>query len=562
MATCSFIKATDAINLSRNNTVIWGEICEVQAAILAAIDSNQRSVIVASGTPFTFLGAIESATLGAIPDGSGYSIDTATATIDANGTGGTSAALTPTVSSTGTITGFDITNAGSGYVPVSATASVGVLYDVLDAQGQTDFDGGASNGTFSGGDDYAVGEVITLSESSNVTVVAVSGTGVVTTDAQDETNFDGGANNGTFVGGNANIFTGYLVGQTITLNDGTVILVDAIDGSGDVTQFTISSPSTASVATTATLVQTSTTGSGSGFTLTLDTNNEIAVGVITQFTLSSAGAVPFRYPAVITQTSTDGIGVGLTLSPDTNNVQPVTTGSGALLTPIVTNGVITSVVINNGGTTYQGQEPIVFSHPIGSSASAYVSAISGTGAVTGITLVNGGTGYAIANPLITITHGTGFGFEGTVNTSGGAITSISIQDGGSLYSPVYPYVVINDATGSGAQVNVTGLTGDALSSIQLADGGYNYSATPSVLIYNSDDAQNNTATITLVTETDTFSNPNNPSDYYLVLSGQSSDRVIQDQLQYVIDYFTALGYNIRAQVNPATNNTIQWQIIW
>ena len=41
-----------------------------------------------------------------------------------------------------------------------------------------------------------------------------------------------------------------------------------------------------------------------------------------------------------------------------------------------------------------------------------------------------------------------------------------------------------------------------------------------------------------------------------------TDAVIADQIQYVLDYFTALGYNIRAQVNPSTGNTLQWQIIW
>jgi hypothetical protein len=149
-----------------------------------------------------------------------------------------------------------------------------------------------------------------------------------------------------------------------------------------------------------------------------------------------------------------------------------------------------------------------------------------------------------------------------VLTSGGVVTGISIQDGGQQYGDIYPYVVVSDATGSGAQINVTGVSGGAITSIQLADGGNSYSTTPSLLIYNSDDSQNNTATITLTTEADSFNNPNEPNDYYMVLSGQASDTVIADQLQYVLDYFTALGYNIRAQVNPATNNTIQWQIIW
>ncbi len=556
MATCSFLTATDAINLSRNNTVIWTEICELQKAILAAIDSNLRDTTVAGGTPMTSTGEITAASLDA--GGSGYSIETATATIDANGTGGTLGAVTPVVTN-GVITSFTIDNGGSGYTPVDVTATVGNLYDLVDAQTHADYEGTGTEGTFAGGDDYFVGEVITMNESSAITVDAITATGVVTIAAQDETNFTGGSPNGSFVGGNANPFTGYLAGQTITMNEGTTVLVDAVDGNGDVTQFTIQTTSVSATASGATLTQDSVdSGQGAGFTLTLDTNNETAVGLVTQFTVNSAGAVPFLFPSVITQSSTTGIGVGFTLTPGTFNVTVVSAGSGAILTPIVTNGVITSIVINNGGSGYNNGSPVLFSHPSGAGASATV--VTTGGVVTAITLVSGGSGYETANALVTVTHSTGFGFQGTVNTTGGVITSISIQDGGSLYADVYPYVEISDATGSGASILVTGVSAGALASIQLAAGGSNYSQTPSVLIFNSDGAANNSATITLTVEANTYGT--NPNDYYLVLEGQATDRVISDQLQYVLDYFTALGYNIRAQVNPATNNTIQWQIIW
>jgi hypothetical protein len=575
MANCSFLKATDARSRSRNDTLIWTEICEVQQAILAAIDAGTSySTIVNDGTPFTSLNAITAVSLDA--GGAGYTISpvegltgvnpdngaTYTNGIYANGTGGTGAAITPVVTGQ-VITSVTIDSGGSGYTPVSATASVGVLYDLLTAQDETSYDNSpTTEGTFVGGDDYAVGEVITLSESSTATVDAISATGVVTIAAQDETSFDNSpVTEGTFVGGNANPFTPYIAAQTITMNDGTVILVDAVDGNGDVTEFTIQSISTVSVASGTTLVQASTTGAGAGFTLTLDTDNETAVGVVTQFTIGSAGAVPFRYPATITQASTTGIGVGFTLSPDTDNVQPVTTGSGAILTPIVTNGVITSVVINNGGTAYLGQEPIIFSHPSGTSATAFVSAINtGTGAVTGITVSNGGSGYEVANPLVEVSHPSGTGFVGTVNTTGGVITSVSVQDGGFGYQTLYPTVTVSDATGSGAQINVTGVSAGAITSIQLAAGGSGYSQTPSTLIYNSDGVQNATATISLTVGSNTYGT--NPTDYYAVLSGQATDAVIADQIQYVLDYFTALGYNIRAQVNPATGDTMQWQIIW
>lgn len=576
MANCSFLKATDARNRSRNDTLIWTEICEVQQAILAAIDAGQYSTIVSTATPFTASGEITEVTVtngGALYDYidatglTGVNPDdgaTYTNGVFANGTGGTGAAITPVVIGN-VVTSVTVDSGGSGYAPVSATASVGVLYDLLNAQDETSYDNSpTTEGTFVGGDDYAIGEVITLSESSTATVDNISPQAVVTIAAQDETSFDGApVTEGSFVGGNANPFTPYIAAQTITMNDGTVILVDAVDGNGDVTQFTIQSISTVSVASGATLVQASTTGAGQGFTLTLGTDNETAVGIVTEFTIGSAGAVPFRYPAVITQASTTGIGVGFTLSPDTDNVQPVTTGSGALLTPIVTNGAITNVVINNGGTAYLGQEPIVFSHPSGTSASAYVSAIdTGTGAVTGITIVNSGSGYEIANAQVAITHPTGTGFVGTVNTTGGVITSVTVQDGGALYARIYPTAIVSTSTGNDAEfrVNLISTPDGSVDDIEIISGGYGYAATDTITIVPVTGDDGSGAAATLTVDANNFGTT--AADYYLVLSGQATDAVIADQIQYVLDYFTALGYNIRAQVNPSTGNTMQWQIIW
>lgn len=850
MATCSFINATNAINLSRNNTVIWGEICELQSAILTAIDSNQRSVIVSEGTPFTFLGGIESASLD--DGGSGYSVAEAVAVINENGTGGSGAALTPAVSSSGAITGFDLINGGSGYAPVSATASVGSLYDLIDAQDETNYDGVAGNGTFTGGATYRVGEVISLSEGSTATVDTITNSAVVLVQGQNETDYNGfgrqlvdvggnkasgtatgltndatvytadlnpnsegvdtlsvtgsaaqtygdlitvlnaetdgnatwsldpatgnlrcvstanaelgastivitdvdllssltgfvavetaiaGDNVGIFNGGDGVGITEYVAGTTIEMEDGSVITIGTVDGNGDVVTFTVTQGSTSSFSSAEALSQTAASNGALGFTLTPGLNNEIAVGPVTEFTIGSAGEVPFSLPATIPQIGKTGIGTGFTLTPaitanaiyaggeflandytslafndanpdtivrtggtafdvdatalaagdririanaddpandgiytiltvtattitltgadaltadaaDTNATIQRVDNTGAILTPLVSSGVITGVGINSPGSGYMLNQPILISHPSGTGAEATVTALNGSQGITAITVTAGGSGYETVSPTISITHPTGFAFEGTVQilateatltitaaggnvtavnvvsggtgyangtgftftvtdstlagdgnavisynvvngsitndavvdtagsgyanatnilvssvdapNSDGAVAGISIQDNGSLYGPVYPYVVISDSTGSGAELNVTGVSGGAISSIQLADGGYSYTA-PTVQIYNSDDIVNNSADITFTLESDVFNNPNNPSDYYLVLSGQSSDRVVSDQLQYVLDYFTALGYNIRAQVNPATNNTIQWQIIW
>ncbi len=661
MATCSFITATNARNIARDDTLIWTEICEVQQAILAAIDGDPcatppvqgaYSVIVAGGTPFTTLQEITAALIA--DGGTGFSIISATALIDANGTGGINATLTPVIVN-GVVDDFTITNAGSGYSPVSATAVLSTPNSLTNGQDETSYNGTGIEGTFIGGNDYFVGEVTTLSNGTTVLVDTVDAgqQRFVIQSGQDETNYDNTpVSEGTFDGGLG--FTpspGIDDGATITLNDGTVITIDNVAGGGAVDQFTVTSGSTSSSASTGlTRGQLTTQSStGIGFTLTPDTANETIVGPVTEFTVTASGSDFFLAQSLV-QTTTTGIGTSFSLTPSTGNATALPhAGSEAVLTPLVDdNGIITGVVIIDGGTGYIDQNPIVFPQP-GVNAAA-VATVSG-GIIIAVTVTNGGTGYSTVNPLVTVTHPTGIGFAGIVLVSAGStavfrvdivagvvtnvtvteggtgytndtgltflltatagggdgaaeitydvvngivtnpsvsvggttysngsnirvaaadtpeppgtITGISIQNGGSFYGDVFPTIVVSDATGSGASILVTGVDSGpgTINSIQLADGGFGYTQTPSVLFFDSDgSADTSGAALTLTVEDNTFGTV--PTDYFDVLSGQATDPVIADQIQFVLDYFTALDYNIRAQVNPATANTMQWQIIW
>lgn len=91
-------------------------------------------------------------------------------------------------------------------------------------------------------------------------------------EGQDETNYDGTAPNGTFDGGSSGPGANYIVGEEITLSDGSVITVDAVDGDNDVTDFTVTTNG-GNVTAGVTLTQTSSDGSGSGFTLTPENPN-------------------------------------------------------------------------------------------------------------------------------------------------------------------------------------------------------------------------------------------------------------------------------------------------
>lgn len=87
------------------------------------------------------------------------------------------------------------------------------------------------------------------------------------TATQDETSYDGVSPNGSFVGG-----TGYVVADTITLSDGSVITIDTV-----------------------------------------------VAGVVTEFTVTTAGALT-PVGIELTQSSTSGVGIDFTLTPDSNNL--------------------------------------------------------------------------------------------------------------------------------------------------------------------------------------------------------------------------------------------------
>ncbi len=103
--------------------------------------------------------------------------------------------------------------------------------------------------------------------------VSYSPTSTILTAGQDETSYDAVAPNGAFVGGDGVGGTAYVPGDTITMSDGSVITVDAVDGNGDVTDFTVTTSGGTNVIPGVPLTQTSTSGTGTAFTVTPEANN-------------------------------------------------------------------------------------------------------------------------------------------------------------------------------------------------------------------------------------------------------------------------------------------------
>lgn len=78
-------------------------------------------------------------------------------------------------------------------------------------------------------------------------------------------------------------------------------------------------------------------------------------------------------------------------------------GTGALLTPVVTAGVVTSVTVTAGGTGYMTGQKLAFT---GTGTGAIATVIAINGIITSVVVSAGGTGYTLA-PSATIDN---FGF--------------------------------------------------------------------------------------------------------------------------------------------------------
>jgi hypothetical protein len=222
-----------------------------------------------------------------------------------------------------------------------------------------------------GGDGYEPGDTVTPNGAFNVkAVLEVETVGLVV--GQDETNFDGSGSNGTFNGG----IDQYFAGDQITMSDGSVILVDAATAGeiNQVTEFTVLSGPTTGVSTNNdTLTQSSTTGGGTGFTITMGTDNQ-AIATVSIDTAGSYGT-PLTNP--VTQDTTSGGGSGATFTLDWGvgaiavtyggsgyGSAPVVTVSGtATATAIVSSGMVTSVSVTAAGSGYTATATVTIDAP-------------------------------------------------------------------------------------------------------------------------------------------------------------------------------------------------------
>jgi len=272
-------------------------------------------------------------------------------------------------------------------------------------------------------------------------------------------------------------------------------------------------------------------------------------------------------------------------------------GTGALITPIVSGSIITGFSIDAPGTGYDPVKPVAdlttlgsgnadvqliefdgqiieanilvpgtgyvpgtqipVIHPNGVNANIQIATVDTFGAITSVNIVNPGQNYNTIYPEVVIDHPTGTGFRGVVETNVGQVVNIIVVDGGSGYGDIKPSANVIDTRGSGAVLDVV-LDNGQIVNINVVKGGAGYTAQATIEIVDSPVGTGSGAVAIPQVDTDDY----NSVDYYRVWAGHETSREITDQLNQVSEYFRKLGYTIQIEVNPLTSNTIQWHVLW
>ena len=180
-------------------------------------------------------------------------------------------------------------------------------------------------------------------------------------------------------------------------------------------------------------------------------------------------------------------------------------GSGAVITPTISSGVITALTVSNAGMGYTGPPAITI-----------------TSGLTNTTSLVGGTGYVDVNTQFVITGGGGSGTVIIPTVASGVITALTITSFGSGYvttptititsgitgtsnivagsgytNGIYPLVVTGGG-GSGCS-GVFTISGGVLSSIVIGNAGTGYTSAPTLSFDGAGPGTGASATATLGT---------------------------------------------------------------
>ena len=159
-------------------------------------------------------------------------------------------------------------------------------------------------------------------------------------------------------------------------------------------------------------------------------------------------------------------------------------GGGVSITPVINEGSVVSLTVNNAGAGYLPGEiaQVAFSGG-GTDDSAILTASLATGGgIASLTLVNNGSGYTNGtNYALGITGGGGSGATGTFNVVNGSVTGLTLTNGGSGFtaSPGISFAAAGAGTNALA---VAAIASAVVTTINVVYGGTGYFGTPTLTI--------------------------------------------------------------------------------
>lgn len=147
-------------------------------------------------------------------------------------------------------------------------------------------------------------------------------------------------------------------------------------------------------------------------------------------------------------------------------------GSGVVLTPVIANGSVVRLNVDNPGTGYTPGNivQVAFSGG-GSDTGPILEAVITASTIQHITLVSGGLNYPTGTFPLGFTGGGGSGAAGTFTTADGSVTSITLtaEGGGYTSAPTISFPI----PGTGATITAT-LAATAVNALIIGTGGSGY----------------------------------------------------------------------------------------
>ncbi len=181
--------------------------------------------------------------------------------------------------------------------------------------------------------------------------------------------------------------------------------------------------------------------------------NSVAVEAVTTSALNGTVIPPYTYYQVALAGSVSSLilengGTSYTSAPTVTITGG--SGSGATATAAIhATGGVAGATVTAGGTLYTTAPAVTFSAPPSGTTATGVATVA-SGAVTGITVTNPGTGYTVA-PTISFSGGGGSGAAATATLTAlsGPVVSLTVTAGGSDYTTL-PTVTFSGGGGTGA----------------------------------------------------------------------------------------------------------------